>query len=175
MISVASLMENLIDVLNKECSEYEVLLELSQKKTPIIVSGDLQKLQQITDEEQMVVSRIHNLERKRTEVTADIANVLNKDVNNLKLSNLISMLAGRPEEQRVLAEVHDKLQLSVRGLQRANEQNRELLSNALEMVEFEMNLLQAAKAAPATANYNKGAYNAGNTMGVVSNGFDAKQ
>lgn len=172
---MASLMENLIDVLNKECSEYEVLLELSQKKTPIIVSGNLEKLQQITDEEQMVVSSIHNLERKRTEVTADIANVLNRDVNNLKLSNLINMLAGRPQEQKVLAEVHDRLQLSVRGLQRVNEQNRELLANALEMVEFEMNLLQAAKTAPATANYNRGAYNAGDTMGVVNHGFDAKQ
>lgn len=172
---MASLMENLIDVLNRECDEYEGLLEVSQRKTPIIVSGNLEKLQQITDEEQEVVSRIHNLERKRTEVTADIANVLNRDVTNLKLSNLINMLAGRPAEQQVLAEVHDRLQLSVNGLKRVNEQNRELLANALEMIEFEMNLLQATKSAPATANYNKGAYNAGDTMGVNNHGFDAKQ
>ena len=45
----------------------------------------------------------------------------------------------------------------------------------LEMVEFEMNLLQAMKAAPETANYNRGAYNTGNTMGVTPGGFDAKQ
>ena len=172
---MASLMENLIDVLNKECSEYEVLLELSRKKTPIIVSGNLENLQKITDEEQAVVSRISNLERKREEVTADIANVLNKDVKILKLSNLIDMLAARPEEQKVLATAHDRLQAAVRGLKSANEQNRELLSNALEMVEFEMNLLHAAKSAPATANYNRGAYNAGSTMGVTSPGFDAKQ
>ncbi len=172
---MASLMENLIDVLRKECSEYEELLELSQKKTPIIVSGNLENLQKITDEEQLVVSRIHNLEKKRTEVTADIANVLNKDVNNLKLSNLIEMLAARPAEQKVLAEVHDRLKLAVKGLKRANEQNAGLLGNALEMVEFELNLLHAAKTAPATANYNRGAYNAGDTMGVVAHGFDAKQ
>ncbi len=172
---MASLMENLIDVLNKECSEYEVLLELSRKKTPIIVSGNLENLQKITDEEQAVVSRISNLERRREEVTADIANVLNKDVKILKLSNLIDMLAARPAEQKVLATAHDRLRAAVRGLKSANEQNRELLSNALEMVEFEMNLLHAAKSAPATANYNRGAYNAGSTMGVTSPGFDAKQ
>lgn len=172
---MASLMENLIDVLNKECSEYEVLLELSRKKTPVIVSGDLEKLQKITDEEQTVVSRIHNLERRREEVTADIANVLNKDVKILKLSNLIDMLAARPAEQKILATAHDRLQASVRGLKSANEQNRELISNALEMVEFEMNLIHAAKSAPATANYNRGAYNAGSTMGVTNPGFDAKQ
>lgn len=172
---MASLMENLIDVLTKECSEYEELLELSQKKTPIIIKGDLEQLQQITDEEQVVVSRISNLEKKRIEVTADIANVLNRDVTILKLSNLIEMFSARPEEQKILSEIHDRLQQAVNNLKRINEQNEQLIKNALEMVEFEMNLLQATRTAPATANYNKGAYNAGDTMGIISGGFDAKQ
>lgn len=172
---MASLMENLIQVLEQESEEYEGLLSLSQKKTPIIVSSDLEKLQKITDDEQVIVSRINQLEKKRTEVVADIANVLNRDVHTLKLVNLIEMLAARPVEQAKLAEAHDSLQKSVYGLKRVNEQNRELLTNALEMIEFEMNLLQASKAAPETANYNKGAYNAGDTMGVYNGGFDAKQ
>ncbi len=172
---MASLMENLIDVLNRESSEYKGLLELSEKKTSIIVSGNLENLQKITDEEQELVSRIANLEKKRVEVTADIANVLNKDVATLKLKNLIDMLSSRPAEAAALAKVHDELQGTVKILQRVNEQNRELLANALEMVEFEMNLMQAAKTAPETANYNKGAYNAGDTMGVSRSGFDAKQ
>lgn len=172
---MASLMENLIQVLEQESEEYEGLLSLSQKKTPIIVSSDLEKLQKITDDEQVIVSRINQLEKKRTEVVADIANVLNRDVDTLKLANLIEMLAARPVEQTKLAEAHDRLQKSVYGLKRVNEQNRELLTNALEMIEFEMNLLQVSKAAPETANYNKGAYNAGDTMGVYNGGFDAKQ
>ena len=168
-------MENLIDVLNKENSEYEELLKLSRRKTPIIVSGDLEQLQQVTDEEQIVVGRINQLEKSRTEVVTDIANVLNKDVDTLKLTNIIAMLAARPAEQKVLAEVHDKLHETVYALKSVNDHNRELLTNSLEMVAFEMNLLQAMKAAPETANYNKGAYNAGATMGVVSGCFDAKQ
>ena len=168
-------MENLIEVLEQESNEYEGLLSLSQKKTPVIVSGNLEELQKITDDEQELVGRISHLEKKRTEVTADIANVLNRDVNTLKLTNLIDMLAARPVEQAKLAEAHDRLQTAVRGLQRTNEQNRELLANALEMVEFEMNLLQAVKAAPETANYTRGAYNTGDTMGVPGGGFDAKQ
>ncbi len=171
---MASLMENLIDVLKKECSEYEGLLALSQKKTPIIVSGNLENLQKITDEEQAVVSRIGHLEKQRMEVTADIANVLNKDVNSLKLPDLIAMLAARPGEQAELAQSHDKLRAMVGELKRVNEQNKELLNDALEMIAFEMNLLQATKAAPETANYNRGAYSAGDTMGV-SRGFDTKQ
>lgn len=171
---MASLMENLIEVLNKESSEYEVLLTLSQRKTPYIISGELEKLQKITDEEQSVVNIISNLDKKRVEVTKDIANVLNKDVTTLKLVDLIDMLSQRPEEQGALAQAYDKLQSAVRQLKRINSQNEELLNNALEMVEFELNLIQASKTAPETANYNKGAYNIGDTMGI-SRGFDTKQ
>ena len=93
---MASLMENLIDVLGRESDEYEGLLALSQKKTQVIASANLENLQKITDEEQEVVDRISRLEKKRAEVTADIANVLNKDVENLKLSNLVEMMSARP-------------------------------------------------------------------------------
>ena len=101
---MASLMENLIDVLDRESTEYEALLQLSQRKTPIIAGGDLAELQKITDEEQELVSRIHNLDKQRAGVTADIADVLNRDVNDLKLPNLITMLSARPAEQQALAD-----------------------------------------------------------------------
>ena len=171
---MASLMENLIDVLEKESSEYEVLLELSGRKTPIIVSGNLENLQKITDEEQEAVSRVNNLDKKRMEVIADIANVLNKDVASLKLANLIEMLEGRPAEQEALMASHDRLRASVRELKKINEQNRALLADALEMVEFEMNIFQASKTAPETANYNRNAYSAGDMIGV-NRGFDTRQ
>nr|WP_296463261.1 flagellar protein FlgN [uncultured Acetatifactor sp.] len=172
---MASLMENLIDVLSQESEEYEGLLALSQKKMRIIASANLEDLQRITDDEQEVVSRLNRLEKRRIEVAADIANVLNKDVETMKLTNLIQMLSARPAEQAELAAVHDRLSSVVREVQRTNEQNKELLEEALELVNFEMNMLQAYKAAPETANYTRSAYNSGAQMGVDSGGFDAKQ
>ena len=172
---MASLMENLIEVLGQESEEYEGLLALSQKKMRIIAGANLEDLQKITDDEQEVVSRLNRLEKRRIEVAADIANVLNKDVETLKLTNLIEMLSARPAEQAALAAVHDRLKSVVREVQRTNEQNRELLEEALELVNFEMNMLQAYKAAPETANYTRSAYNSGAQMGVDSGGFDAKQ
>ncbi|MCR2048761.1 flagellar protein FlgN [Acetatifactor muris] len=172
---MASLMENLIQVLGQECMEYEGLLTLSRQKTQIIASANLEELQKITDDEQEVVDRLNRLEKKRVEVTVDIANVLNRDVESLKLSNLVEMMSARPEEQAKLAEAHQKLKTAVGELRRINEQNKELLESAVEMVEFEMNLLQAAKAAPETANYTRNAYNSGTQMGVTNGSFDAKQ
>ena len=172
---MASLMENLINVLEEEGKAYEELLELSMKKTPIIIGGDLEGLQKITDEEQIIVARVNRLDAKREEVTKDIANVLNKDVTKLKLVDIIQMLSQRPAEQNKLAAAHDKLKQAVGQMTRVNEQNRDLIQSSLEMVEFDLNLVHAMKSAPQTANYTRGACNSGAVMGKSNRGFDAKQ
>lgn len=168
-------MENLITVLGSLCDEYDNLLELSTKKKPVIISGNLQELSKITDEEQIVASRINNLDNKRREVIQDIANVVNRDVEDLILTNIIQMLGPRPVEQQKLAKVYDRLKSVVHRVRAVNEQNRDLIMNALEMIEFDINMFQAMKAAPETANYNRGAYSAGSVIGVNKSGFDAKQ
>ncbi len=172
---MASLMENLIETLGDLCEEYENLLGLSTRKKPVIISGNLKELSKITDEEQIVVSRINQLDRKRQEVVRDIANVVNRDVEDLKLDSIIQMLEPRPTEQQKLAVVYDRLSDVVHREKQVNEQNRELIASALEMVEFDINMFQAMKAAPETANYNKGAYSTGSVIGVDRSEFDAKQ
>lgn len=172
---MASLMENLIDILNKESDSYDGLLETSRKKTAIIVKGDLEALSRLTEEEQTKTDKILNLEKKRIEVMKDMANVLNMDVNTLKLTKLVDVLSSRPEEQKALAAAIDRIKASALAVQQVNKQNSELLKNSIEMVEFELGLLQAMKQAPETANYSRGAYNTGDTMGVSRKGFDAKQ
>ena len=172
---MASLMENLIEVLQEECREYEELCRLSKEKTPTIVAADLEALQKITDLEQQVVSRINRLDKKRVEVTGDIANVLNMKADTLKLRDLLPVLASRPKEQKMLSDVCDALHDVVGRMRVTNEQNGELLKHSLEMVAFDMNLLQAMKGAPETANYSKGAYSTGSQIGNNRHGFDAKQ
>ncbi|HOO80738.1 MAG TPA: flagellar protein FlgN [Lachnospiraceae bacterium] len=172
---MASLMENIIDLLNKENSEYELLIQLSMDKTPVIIKGDLEQLGKITEKEQEVVGRIQHYEKERIQTMKDIADVTNKDAEDLKLPVLIEMMSGRTREQEALRLVHDRLKTTMTNMTRVNNQNRELLKNSLEMVQFEMNLLQSMKCAPETADYNKGAYNTGSIMGSGSKRFDTKQ
>ncbi len=172
---MASLMEDLIDALEKESVEYENLLEMSMRKTSVIVSENLEELAKITDEEQLIVDRINHIDNIRNEAVNDIANVLNKDVTKLKIADLIEMLAPRPEEQQKLAVAFDKLRDVAQHVARVNEQNRELIQSALEMIQFNMNLIHSMKAAPETANYNRGAYNTGDVIGMDRKSFDAKQ
>ncbi len=171
---MASLIEELIETLNKENEEYEKLLEMSKRKSAVIVSRDIPALEKITDDEQIVVSRIANLDSKRAQVTSDIANVINKDVETLKLSVLIELLSKQPNEQRALAEIHDKLKTTVESVRAINESNKQLIDQSLEMVEFDLNMIRAMRQAPETNNYGRSAVSVGDTLGSVR-GFDAKQ
>ena len=170
---MASLVENLITVLSEECDEYDIILGLARSKTPVIVAGNLDELSRITEDEQSHADRLQNLDNRRSKVTADIANVINRDVNDLKLNILIGLLDRTPAEQKRLSEVYDRLKTVVHELARVNDQNSELLKSSLEMVEFELNLLNSLKAAPETANYSRNSYTGG-TLGVTRSGFDAK-
>ena len=171
---MASLIEELIETLNKENDEYGKLLELSKRKSAVIVSRDISALEKITDDEQSVMTVIGNLDAKRAQVTRDIADVINKDVETLKLSVLIDLLGKQPDEQRALSEVHDKLKVTVDNVRQINESNRQLIDQSLEMVEFDLNMIRSMRQAPETNNYGRSAVSVGETLGSVR-GFDAKQ
>ena len=172
---MASLMENLVQVLDRECTKYEQLLGLSSRKTAIIISGDLKALAEITDEEQCVIGEIQRLDKERVVAMENIASVLNMDVNSLKLTDLIGILEKRPQDQKSLATQRDRLKSVADNVRRVNGQNQELLLSSLEMVRFEMNIIQASKRAPQTANYSRALDTTGDCLGYTSGGFDAKQ
>ncbi len=168
-------MEDLIEVLGQESGLYEELLKLSGSKTPVIVAGDLDRLTVITDDEQRVVEKLASLDRKRQQSMKDIADVLNKDVRTLTITDLIALLKKRPGEAQALARERDRLRDVADRVRLVNEQNQKLLQSSLEMVQFEMNILQATKQAPETANYTRQAGSSGELIGYTAGGFDAKQ
>ena len=171
---MASLIEELIETLNKENEEYGKLLELSRQKSAVIVERNIPALEKITDDEQNVMTTIGKLDAKRDQVTRDIADVINKDVETLKLSVLIDLLGKQPKEQKALSDVHDRLKVTVDSVRKINENNRQLIEQSLEMVEFDINMARAMRQAPETNNYGRSAVSVGETLGSVS-GFDAKQ
>ena len=172
---MASLLENLIDVLDREHFEYEKLLILAEKKTSAVVKGDVDSLSKITEDEQEIVGRIQTMEKQRTKVLADVANVVNRDVETLKLIDLIQMLAKVPDQQEKLRDVQERLEKTTEQIRMQNEKNQLLLQEKLDMVEFNLSMIRAMKSAPETANYSKDAYTNGEVLGIFHGGFDAKQ
>lgn len=171
---MASLTEELISVLQKEQDVYQRLVPIAEEKTKAIVKNDLKSLQDITESEQKAVEQLNALERKREEIVINMGTVLNRDPRTLKLKNMVKLLEKRPEEQRKLAELYDALTASIKRLSDINERNKALISQSLEMIQFEMNLIQSARMAPGSNNYNKQASSF--DMPAASSGmFDAKQ
>lgn len=170
---MASLIENLITVLNEENSEYETLLALSLAKTDTIVSGDANALNEFVAKEQSVVERINKLEKKRIEATGDIAIVLNRKPEELTLDTLAGLLSSRKAESDAIKDVHDRLRNTLERMVRVNESNRVLLQESIDMIDFELNLAQSLKQAPTTANYSGNTYT--NDSYGPTGSFDAKQ
>lgn len=170
---MASLIDNLVDILNSENEIYQQVLKLSKDKTEIIVSGDVKSLERITDEEKNFTDQIQKLEKNREEIMNGIGLVVKIPRSELTITGIIGILASEPVQQERLQTAQSGIQNTVNELRNINIRNKQLIEHTLEMIQFDLNLFKSLRQAPETANYNKSAYNTGDLLGNA--GFDAKQ
>ena len=170
---MASLMDDLTQVLENETVEYKKLVELSESLREALIASDVPAVERLTADQEEVSNGIQSLESRRTRIMNDIAVVLNKKPEELKVSMLEQSLAGQPALQERLAAVRTELKQTMDELKRVNQTNQVLLRQSMELLEFDLNLFRSMRQAPETANYNKSAVNTGDLLG--SRGFDAKQ
>lgn len=171
---MASLIEELISILDKEYEIYQQLIPIASEKTQVIVRNDLPALQLITENEQLAIDRINALEHKREEAVNNIKVVINRRSEQLTMKTLIQLLGNQPKEQKALSILHDNLTKTIRVLAEINNRNKSLIQQSLEMIEFNMNFIQSTRMAPGNNTYTKGA----SKYDVQTQGtgmFDAKQ
>ena len=170
---MASLMDDLTQVLENETVEYKKLTELSEDLKEALIESDVPGVERLTAAQEEVSNRIQSLETKRARIMNDIAVVLNRKPEELKVSMLEESLAGQPVLKEKLASVRTELKQTMDELKRVNQTNQTLLKQSMELLEFDLNLFRSMRQAPETANYNRSAVNTGDLLG--SRGFDAKQ
>ena len=170
---MASVIQELISILDEEQQIYEELLPIASEKTNVIIKNNLESLQSITTREQQALDRIATLEKKRSEVIVNIGIILNKKPADIKLKDIVKVLDNSPEEQRELAQLHDNLKRTVKRLVNINTQNRSLIEQSLEMIEFNMNLIQSTRMSPGN-NYSKSAVTV-DAPALQAGTFDTKQ
>ena len=152
---MASLMEELLDVLGKEEKQYQELITLATEKTDAVVQGNIEHLTDVTTREQDAASVLLNLSNKRNRVLTDMATVLGQSPEEMTITKMIGYLNKQPKEQEALTRQRDRLLEVGAKMQQLNRQNEALLKQALEMVEFDLTLLRSTRQAPETANYDK--------------------
>lgn len=170
---MASLVDELINVLCEEEKLYTALLDCAERKTQILIDANIPELEKLTAEEQVKSDDLLALGNKQVQLLNDIKTVLGKKDDKLTVTTLIGFLGAQPQVQEKLTTAKDNLLNAATMLQRQNQQNEILLRQAMEMTEFDLTLFKSLRQAPETANYNKNAYNTGALLG--SSGFDAKQ
>lgn len=171
---MASLIQELISTLEEENAIYEELIPITKVKTQKIINNDLLALQEITEQEQLTVEKINAVEHKREEVVFNIGTVISRNPSTLNIKTIIAFLEKQPEEQKSLSEIHDKLKQTVQILMEINSRNKLLIQQSLELIEFNMNLVQSTRMSPGSGNYNKGASSIDNSE-MQTGMFDAKQ
>ena len=171
---MAGLIDELVNTMSQENDIYRELIPIAEEKTRVIIKNDLDALQKITEQEQLTIEKINALEKKREEVVVNIGTVLSRDPKELNMKALIKIMDKQPKEQKELSRIHDELDGNLRRLVTINDRNKELINQSLEMIEFNMNLIQSTRMAPGVNNYTRSAgessiRQAGTGM------FDAKQ
>lgn len=151
---MASLIEELIMVLGDEEKVYAEIIPVAEEKTRVIVNNDLQSLNSITEEEQALIGRISKLERKRQEVIRNIGIVMNKKESELNFITIIDLLKGQEKEQEELRKLHDRLKRTIDALKLINERNQMLIKQSIEMIDFDINLMQSLRTSPGVGQYN---------------------
>ncbi len=171
---MASLMEELITTLEAEEVLYRQLIPVEEEKTRAIIANDLESLQAITDQEHDLVDRTSAQEHRREQIAIDIATVLGMDPKTITLEQITEALKNQPEDRKKLQTIHDRLKRTVERLQELNEKNKVLLEEAMEMVEYNMNVIRSTRMSSGSSNYSS---NASEVEGMAPQHgiFDAKQ
>lgn len=168
---MASLVEELVNVLEAEKQIYTTLVGYEERKKDVLIAADVATLEEITTKEQLAGDDLIAYSNKQIQILKDIATVLGRTDGKMTVTRLISLLDTQPNVQEQLTEARDSLLSAANQMKTLSDQNAILIRQAIELNEFDMTLFKSLRQAPETANYDKSAYNTGSLLG--GGGFDA--
>ena len=168
---MASLVEELVNVLEAEKQIYTTLVGYEERKKDVLIAADVAVLEEITTKEQLAGDDLIAYSNKQIQILKDIATVLGRTDGKMTVTRLISLLDTQPKVQEQLTEARDSLLNAANQMKTLSDQNAILIRQAIELNEFDMTLFKSLRQAPETANYDKSAYNTGSLLG--GSGFDA--
>mgnify|MGYP000178946524 FL=1 len=168
---MASLVEELVNVLEAEKQIYTTLVGYEERKKDVLIAANVATLEEITTKEQLAGDDLIAYSNKQIQILKDIATVLGRTDGKMTVTRLISLLDTQPKVQEQLTEARDSLLTAANQMKTLSDQNAILIRQAIELNEFDMTLFKSLRQAPETANYDKSAYNTGSLLG--GGGFDA--
>jgi hypothetical protein len=140
-----ALIDELIDVLNKESVLYEDILKMSGSKTDIIVQGKVSDLESITRIEQALILQIGKLENEREKIADRLAKQLKVEPSEITVTKLSKYLP-KGDASRLKA-CCIKFGSTIKSLSDTNGLNSKLIRNSLDYIDFSLNIFSNAGSA----------------------------
>ncbi|MCL2753531.1 MAG: flagellar protein FlgN [Defluviitaleaceae bacterium] len=146
---MAGLISNLIDTLKGQTDLFKEVAALLVLKKEHIIENDIDALKNVVKQENEIVPKALKNDKEREKIMADIATVLNKKQEELTLSLLAELINGQPEHNDFVVAV-DEFVAALEKMKEANDAAKVLVQDALEFVDFNMNIIHSSlDAAPA--------------------------
>lgn len=140
VICVSEKVDSLLRLLKNEHEIYADILEFSKAKKQTIIDGDIKELDKMTKQEQVMVKTIIELEKTRARIVDDISISLGIS----KVKNITELMDYFDAEQKIqFKAVKDELSTIVEELSYQNEQNGKLIGQSLEIIDFNLNLIES--------------------------------
>ena len=139
---MAGLINNLIEVLKGQVELYQQTTALSVLKKEHIIKNDIDGLRKVVGEENAIVPRMMRQDKERERIMKDICMVLNKKEEDMTLSYLVTLMENQPEHAE-LQDVVEKTKKAVHELNSINEENKVLIEDAMEFIEYNINLIHS--------------------------------
>jgi len=144
------LIQNLVKTLKYEWRIYSELLKLAEQKTDCLVNSDTARLSKITEEEGKLAEQGKQIARVREQYAAE----LNVSLGLAAGASLEEAEKLLPDDQAApLADIGMKLKETIMKLMLRNGINQKLIENALEYINFSLELL--AGPAPEASVYSR--------------------
>lgn len=130
--------EQLVLVLTKEYEIYTEITQLAELKKKVIMDSKLKELEEITKKEQAFTLSLIKLENLRSKTVDQLLSLYNLvEVNNV--SDLLQYMAE--DERLAVSNMKSKILNEVQVIEQKNNQNRALLEQSLEFIDFNMDVL----------------------------------
>lgn len=143
-------LQQLLGLMEEQVKLIQDLTELSKRQSQVLVGGQLDELDALTQGAQAVIWKLGKLEEKRFALQATVAAGLGIHPSQLSLSRLLAALPpALVERSTVLAEAYGS---ATQELVRVNQLNVDLTQQAMAYVDFSLQLLGAS--APSGSVYS---------------------
>lgn len=145
--------KELISVLMKILDVYKQLLILSNEKRMVIVKVQMKELEKIVRQEQGMIAAIGKLEQQRETVLTALLAEENISAPNQHLLDLVMFCDEKTGNK--ITELHQQFKKTLGELDENNKMNNHLLTQALSVVNYNLNLLSETSVGPTYAQQGR--------------------